>query len=79
MVPVLEVAKLLATSRTGTMPVYLGDDRADEDAFYELLGQGDAIRVGIQDRESLASYHLANSDDVAAFLERWVEVTRPHA
>jgi trehalose 6-phosphate phosphatase len=73
------VAKLLAGADSGTLPVYVGDDRSDEVAFYELLGQGDAIRVGVQPRESLAPYHLADSADVMAFLDRWLETTRTHA
>lgn len=73
------VARLLREAPPGTMSVYLGDDRADEDAFYELLGQGEAIRVGPRDRGSLAPYHLAGSDDVAVFLGRWLDATRAHA
>jgi trehalose-phosphatase len=69
------VARLLATAPRATLPVYLGDDLTDEDAFLELMGQGVAIRVGPRERESLASYHLQGPDDVAGFLERWTEVT----
>ncbi|MBI1797529.1 MAG: trehalose-phosphatase [Candidatus Eisenbacteria bacterium] len=69
------VARLLETAADETVPVYLGDDRPDEDAFLELTGQGVTIRVGPGARGSLASYALRDTDAVAEFLERWSEVT----
>lgn len=56
---------------SGRRPVFIGDDRTDEDAILaaQALG-GDGIRVGTQ--PSLARYRLA---DVAA-VHRWLHASR---
>jgi trehalose 6-phosphate phosphatase len=72
------VARLIRSSPPGTVPVYLGDDLPDEEAFYQLLGQGIAIRVGGDDRDSMAHYTLGGPEDVLAMLEHWNErIQRP--
>ncbi len=73
------VAGLIAASVSGTLPVYLGDDLSDEEAFYEVLGRGVAIRVGSGPRETVAHYHLIGHEDVIAFLDCWDDTTRPAA
>ncbi len=55
------------------MPVYIGDDTTDEDAFRMLkeTGAGIGIRVlGEEDRETAADYILADTQGVREFLER---------
>jgi trehalose-phosphatase len=42
------------------LPLYLGDDRADEGAFEALAGYVTTVRVGRADRRSTAVYHLDN-------------------
>ena len=57
------------------MPLYLGDDVTDEDAFAALLGRGIGIFVGSADdpevagRRTAASYALRSMGDVQWFLE----------
>ena len=55
----------------GTLPVYLGDDVADEDAFRVLRPFGVTIRVGRPHLPTAAEWRLGSVDDVAAFLEHW--------
>lgn len=65
------VRELVAACPTGTLPVYLGDDETDEDAFREVLRGGFGIRVGPSERASFASGRLPSCPAVRHFLARW--------
>ncbi|CAL5384143.1 unnamed protein product [Camellia sinensis] len=56
-------------------PVYIGDDRTDEDAFKVLRdrGQGFGILVSKVPKETNASYSLQEPSEVMHFLRRLVE------
>ncbi len=56
------------------LPLYLGDDRTDEDAFRHLR-DGITIHVGDPPGETSAQYYVAGPAKVAAFL-RWLEWNR---
>jgi trehalose-phosphatase len=63
------VLRLLSGPRyKGSVPVFIGDDRTDEDGFAALEGRGITIRVGRSGR-SIAQYRVAGVPEVAAFLE----------
>jgi trehalose 6-phosphate phosphatase len=69
------VRDLVAAAPAGALVVYLGDDVTDEDAFREAgRGGGFGIRVGTEDRRSLASGRLPSVEAVETFLERWLEI-----
>ncbi|GGG00743.1 trehalose-phosphatase [Pontibacter amylolyticus] len=51
------------------LPLYIGDDITDEDAFAELQGQGIGILVGEHDDRTAATYRLESVDEVRIFLE----------
>lgn len=57
------------------VPVYIGDDRTDEDAFKVLRdrGQGFGILVSKYPKETNASYSLQEPTEVMDFLHRLVE------
>jgi trehalose 6-phosphate phosphatase len=57
----------------GRLPLFIGDDRTDEDGFAAVraLG-GHAIRVG-PDQPSLATWRMADPSGVRAFLSNVVE------
>lgn len=62
---------LLDNTRLGedhAMPLYIGDDLTDEDAFGALAGRGVSIVVRGGDRVTTADYALADPDDVGRFL-----------
>ena len=63
----------LGLDRPGVVPVYVGDDLTDEDAFRELAGAGLAVAVrdGARDgaRNTSADFGLDDPQDVRAFLE----------
>ncbi len=57
--------------RSGLVPVYLGDDRTDEDAFRVIAayGRGITVRVGEPDPTSAARYCVSSPEDVSTFLD----------
>ncbi|KAK9904432.1 hypothetical protein M0R45_000730 [Rubus argutus] len=59
-------------------PVYIGDDRTDEDAFKVLRerGQGFGILVSKTPKETSATYSLQEPAEVMDFLQRLVEWKR---
>ncbi|CAO2175506.1 unnamed protein product [Urochloa humidicola] len=60
------------------LPVYIGDDRTDEDAFKVLRnrGQGVGILVSKHPKDTSASYSLQDPAEVMEFLLRLVEWER---
>lgn len=54
------------------IPVYLGDDRTDEDAFERVnYHQGTSIKVG--EGETIAAYRLADYEEVSRWLKRLLQ------
>lgn len=67
------VAWLLENTRLGegeALPLYIGDDLTDEDAFAVLEARGISIVVRGDDRMTLADFALEDTEDVRQFLER---------
>ncbi|KAE9610294.1 putative trehalose-phosphatase [Lupinus albus] len=60
---------------TDVFPVYIGDDKTDEDAFKKLRdrGQGVGIMVSKFPKDTSASYSLQEPNEVMDFLQRLVE------
>ena len=59
-----------------TVPIYLGDDATDEDAFAALGDRGLGIVVDDGDRPTQADYRLENPHEVLEFLRKlsgWLE------
>ncbi|KAG0545889.1 hypothetical protein BDA96_02G400400 [Sorghum bicolor] len=56
--------------RNDVFPIYIGDDRTDEDAFKMLrnMGQGIGILVSRLPKETAASYSLSDPTEVKEFL-----------
>lgn len=60
----------LAGDGTAAMPIYVGDDITDEDAFRALAGRGlSLVVVNPEDRSTAADYALADTDEVRHFLQ----------
>ena len=58
------------------LPIYLGDDQTDEDAFRVLKGQGISVFIGPGSLPSEADFFLRNPKEVQEFLFRCQEVRR---
>ncbi|KAI5008055.1 hypothetical protein ZWY2020_009103 [Hordeum vulgare] len=61
--------------RSDVFPIYIGDDRTDEDAFKVLrhIGQGIGILVTKSPKETSASYSLREPAEVKEFLRKLVK------
>jgi len=61
---------------TKFLPVYLGDDESDEDAFRAIHGRGISVLVGASSLPSAASYFLRDPSEVLEFLRRCEGILR---
>lgn len=67
---VLALLEALGLEEDGTVPIYLGDDETDEDAFRALSGRGIGIRVMDGAAETAATWSLRDPVEATAFLGR---------
>ncbi|CAN5771143.1 hypothetical protein BH23GEM11_BH23GEM11_02610 [soil metagenome] len=74
---VLWLLEQLGLSGPDVLPVYIGDDVTDEDAFETLKDTGLGIRVGPEDEETLADFTLPDPDALEAFLRTLTERLEP--
>ena len=51
------------------LPIYIGDDQTDEDAFEALRGRGICIAVGASNPLTRAQYRVSSPDEVVRFLK----------
>jgi len=54
------------------LPIYIGDDVTDEDAFRSIQGKGIGVLVGLSDLSD-AQYYLNGPDEVTDFLKHLLE------
>ena len=54
----------------GLLPIYLGDDQSDEDAFQALKDRGISVYIGPGEQVSAADFFLQNPGEVREFLFR---------
>lgn len=67
---VLWLLDVLELDEAGAVPIYIGDDVTDEDAFRALRERGIGIRVLDGSEPSRAQYRLNGSGEVRDFLEK---------
>src|SRR6266496_6379034 len=73
---VLWLLEALGLERAKVRPIYIGDDRTDEDAFRALEKSGVGILVSEQPRLTAASYSLKDPTEVERFLRELVAALR---
>jgi len=73
----LHLLEALFTDSGKVMPVYIGDDDTDEDAFRAISNRGIAIVVGTDKRPTAAHYALRDTDEVAQFLQELIALAEP--
>ena len=64
-----------AVSNSLVMPVYIGDDMTDEDAFIALKNKGITIFVG-KPGKTQARYYVKDTNQVSEFLKSLLEIKR---
>ena len=74
---VLHILESLPPAGAEGLPIYIGDDRTDEDAFMALAGRGVGILVAETPRETAAYYTLRDPDEVHRFLRRLLDAVAP--
>ncbi len=62
------LSEKLGLNKEKYVPIYIGDDITDEDAFAEIEQKGIGILVGTHGEDTAASYHLKDTDEVTNFL-----------
>jgi alpha,alpha-trehalase len=67
---VLWLLNALKLTSDDNLPIYIGDDVTDEDAFEVLRGDGISILVSETVHPTAATYHLRDPHEVRCFLER---------
>ncbi len=70
---VLSVIERMNGQGTRIVPLYIGDDLADEDAFRAIGEKGITVLVSERARPTAASYILSDVSEVRAFLDRLIE------
>ena len=71
---VLWLLEALEADAGNVVPLYIGDDVTDEDAFRALAGRGLTIVVAAGGRGSAAAFRLADTEEVREFLNRLADV-----
>jgi trehalose 6-phosphate phosphatase len=63
---------------SGLLPIYLGDDLTDEDAFrtIEKYGKGISVLIGEEPRDSQAKYFLRSTEEVQMFIGKLLECSK---
>lgn len=64
--------------QSGLLPIYLGDDRTDEDGFrmIEKYGDGISVHIGGIKAGSAARYYLNSPEEVSAFIDKLLKVSQ---
>jgi trehalose 6-phosphate phosphatase len=69
------LGRLDLANRSDIVPIYIGDDITDEDAFMELSDKGIGILVGFHGKPTAARYTLKNVYQVQLFIEMLMKKT----
>jgi trehalose-phosphatase len=75
----MALRELIEQADKDALPVFLGDDIADEDAFREVVTRGFGIRVGPSVRPSLARGRIETCEAMVDFLRCWRSARRDSA
>ena len=69
---------VMRNKKPKVLPIYIGDDTTDEDAFESLKDKGITIFVG-KPKNTKARFYLKDTEEVADFLENILKIINPGA
>lgn len=72
----LHLLEVLYADSSRVLPVYIGDDDTDEDAFRAIRDHGIGIVVGAGKRPTAARYALRDTDETTQFLQALVALAK---
>lgn len=72
----LHLLEKLHPAESRVVPLYIGDDVTDEDAFKAIGSRGIGILVAEEDRETAAEYTLSSPREVESFLEELLDLAQ---
>jgi alpha,alpha-trehalase len=75
----LYLLEVLYTDSSRVVPLYIGDDTTDEDAFRAISDRGVAVVVGGEKRQTTAHYMLRDPEEVARFLRELAALAEKEA
>jgi alpha,alpha-trehalase len=78
---VLWLLQMLGADRPDVLPIYVGDDETDEDAFRAIRerGMGVVVRGEADDRPTAARYALRSTEETRGFLHLLTQMTQGRA
>jgi trehalose-phosphatase len=68
------VTEMIDASPPGTLPIFVGDEETDEDAFAALRETGFGILIAAEARATMASGRLLSPAAVTALLGEWIRI-----
>lgn len=68
----------LDLTKETAIPIFIGDDITDEDAFRSIHEEGIGILVGTHGEETAATFSLEDTEEVRLFLEKFTTVLQQH-
>lgn len=71
----IAVTELIRAEPLEVLPVYVGDDESDEEAFARIRSIGISLRVGEDHVPTMAEWILGPQESVAAFMSRWIALS----
>ena len=75
-IAILWILRRLDLDTAQVVPLYLGDDTTDEDAFKAVSNRGIGILVAIEPRPTAASYLVRDTKEVGQFLRVLIDLLR---
>ena len=68
------VARIMELKGRGMLPVYVGDDTTDEDAFRAVKGSGISVSIG---PNAESDYYLSDQEEAGVFLDWIADILAP--
>src|SRR5690554_968820 len=65
--------EVLDFTKENTIPIFIGDDITDEDAFASIQAEGIGILVGTHGEPTAATFALKDTEEVRVFLEKFYD------